>query len=86
MILITKKQIQELRFFFYQLFEIEDVCIEYVDVKKQRGKQRGIYNRIKKITNDTDMYSKIYDVFSRGLLDDYKCCVNKLKEIGVEIQ
>ncbi len=85
MLIITKKQINELRFLFYQLFEIEDVCNEYVDIKKQLGKQRAIYNRIKKITNDTDMYSNIYNVFAGGLLDNYNSCVIKLKELGVEV-
>lgn len=88
---MEKKEIQklivEIQHYEMDLFEVLDD--DYPDYRIVKNKERAIYNRLDKITNDRVLKEKIRLVIQHEMWDTedhtFKPIFNKLRELGVQV-
>ena len=84
---ILFKTIVEIQALTVEKFNAEDE--DYPDYRVIRAKERAIYNRLSKITDNKDMQEKILDIIEKCNWNTqdrtFKPICDKLRELGFEI-
>lgn len=84
---IEFKDIVQIQRLEIELFEVLDD--DYVDNRVVRAKERAIYNRLDKITDDVELKTKIRLAIQQGNWDakdnTYKPICDKLRDLGFQI-
>ncbi len=84
---INLKDIIKIQYLEMELFEIEDD--DYVDYRSVRGKERAIYNRLEKITDDKEKQKEIRCVIYENMWntedDTFKPICDALRKRGYEV-
>lgn len=84
---ILFKTIVEIQALTIEKFNAEDE--DYPDYRVVRAKERAIYNRLSKITDNKDMQEKILDIIEKCNWNTqdrtFKPICDKLRELGFEI-
>ena len=87
MLKIKLKDIVKIQRLEMELFEIEDD--DYVDYRSVRGKERAIYNRLEKITDDTEKQKEIRDCIYKNMWNNegmtFKPICDALRNMGYEV-